>query len=102
MRLTWNPNPVPYDQAFDAIKTAVDAMPAGAKLFLNSGMFAGCIDISHPPLTRFEGEFYGNDFSAANLDLLASFFEKYPEYADKTFLSVKGASKPGILYPDSS
>ncbi|KAF9790382.1 aldo/keto reductase [Thelephora terrestris] len=84
MRLTWTPNPVPYDQAFDAIKAAIDAMPAGVKLFLNSG------------------EFYGNNLTEANLDLLASFFEKYPGYADKTFLSVKGASKPGVLYPDSS
>jgi pyridoxine 4-dehydrogenase len=57
---------------------------------------------SKPSLTWFEGEFYGNNLTAANLDLLASFFEKYPGYADKTFLSVKGASKPGILYPDSS
>ena len=40
MRLTWNPNPVPYDQAFDAIKAAVDAMPAGVKLFINSGTSA--------------------------------------------------------------
>ena len=26
----------------------------------------------------------------ANLELLARFFEKYPDYADKAFLSVKG------------
>ena len=39
MRLTRGPNLVPYDQAFDAIKAAVDAMPAGVKLFLNSGAF---------------------------------------------------------------
>jgi len=38
--LTWTPNPVPYDQAFDAIKAAIDAMPAGVKLFINSGAFA--------------------------------------------------------------
>jgi len=41
MTLTWTPNPVPYDQAFDTIKTAIDAMPAGVKLFVNSGMSAG-------------------------------------------------------------
>jgi pyridoxine 4-dehydrogenase len=40
MGLTWTPNPVPYDQAFEAIKAAIDAMPAGAKLFINSGTFA--------------------------------------------------------------
>lgn len=39
MMLTLTPTPVPYDQAFEAIKAAVDAMPAGVKLFVNSGMF---------------------------------------------------------------
>ena len=38
MMLTWTPTPVPYDQAFEAIKAAIDAMPAGVKLFINSGM----------------------------------------------------------------
>ena len=37
----------------------------------------------------FTGEFYANDFGPANLDLVAAFYEKYPDYADKTFLSVK-------------
>jgi hypothetical protein len=37
----------------------------------------------------FTGEFYANDFGTANLDLVAAFFKKYPDYADKTFLSVK-------------
>ena len=40
MTLTWTPNPVPYDQAFDAIKTAIEASPAGVKLFVNGGTFA--------------------------------------------------------------
>jgi hypothetical protein len=35
------------------------------------------------------GEFYGPNSSPANLELLARFFEKYPGYAEKTFLSVK-------------
>lgn len=35
------------------------------------------------------GEFYANDLGTGNLELLARFFDKYPEYADKTFLSVK-------------
>ena len=35
------------------------------------------------------GEFYGPNGSAANLELLARFFKKYPDYANKTFLSVK-------------
>ena len=42
MMLTWTPNPVPHDQAFEAIKAAIDAMPAGVKLLINSGMFAVC------------------------------------------------------------
>ena len=40
MMLTWTPNPVPYDQAFEAIKAGIDALPPGVKLFINSGMFA--------------------------------------------------------------
>lgn len=35
------------------------------------------------------GEFYGINPPEANLELLARFFEKYPSYADKAFLSVK-------------
>ena len=35
------------------------------------------------------GEFYGINPITANLELLARFFEKYPIYADKTFLAVK-------------
>ena len=35
------------------------------------------------------GEFYGPDASPANLELLSRFYQKYPEYADRTFLSVK-------------
>ena len=40
MTLTFTPNPVPYDQAFDVIKTAIDAMPPDVKFFINSGTFA--------------------------------------------------------------
>ena len=40
--------------------------------------------------------------STANLDLLARFFDKYPEYADRTFLSVKGGMVPAQLSPDGS
>ncbi|KAF8190412.1 NADP-dependent oxidoreductase domain-containing protein [Mycena galopus ATCC 62051] len=58
---------------FASIKAGVDAQPAGAKMYLNSG------------------EFYSKTWGPENLDLLNRFFTKYPEYADKTFLSVKGA-----------
>ena len=59
------------------------------------------------PLTRTHwhitsAEFYGHGLTTANLDLLARFFKKYPGYADRTFLSVKGGSVPGKLVSDGS
>ena len=56
-----------------------------------------------PQLTRLtSAEFYGQGLTTANLDLLARFFEKYPGYADRTFLSVKGGIVPGRLEADGS
>ncbi|KAI0079966.1 aldo/keto reductase [Panus rudis PR-1116 ss-1] len=78
------PAPVPDEEAFAAIKAGIDALPTGAKMFLNSG------------------EFYANDFGPGNLELLSRFFEKYPEYADRTFLSVKGGTLERKLAFDSS
>ncbi|KIM87333.1 hypothetical protein PILCRDRAFT_3825 [Piloderma croceum F 1598] len=72
MRMTWTAVPTPDEVAFEAIKAGVDTLPPDAKMILNSG------------------EFYATDGSTANLDLLARFYEKYPDYAKKTFLSVKG------------
>ena len=37
----------------------------------------------------FAGEFYAQDFGTGNLELVSRFFEKYPGYADRTFLVVK-------------
>lgn len=72
MRLTWAPNETPDKQAFQAILTFLN----GGGRFLNSG------------------EFYGNppDRLHSNLELLARFFDTYPEWAveGKCFLSVKG------------
>ncbi|KDQ60704.1 hypothetical protein JAAARDRAFT_31679 [Jaapia argillacea MUCL 33604] len=48
------------------------------------------------------GEFYGPNLSTANLELLSRFFEKYPDYAERTFLSVKGGLRPGTMNIDSS
>ena len=48
------------------------------------------------------GEFYDQHFSTTNLQLLARFFSKYPDYARKIFLSVKGGMKPNTLEPDGS
>ncbi|KAH9982820.1 NADP-dependent oxidoreductase domain-containing protein [Lactifluus volemus] len=84
MRMTWCPTPVSDEQAFASIKGGIDALPPGVKMFLNSA------------------EFYGQGLTTANLDLLARFFTKYPEYAERTFLSVKGGGKPGKLVSDGS
>jgi pyridoxine 4-dehydrogenase len=40
--------------------------------------------------------------TTANLELLARFFDKYPGYAERTFLSVKGGTLPGQLASDGS
>lgn len=47
-------------------------------------------------------EFYGRNPPTSNLELLSRFFEKYPEYAEKAFLSVKGATKADSLMTDNS
>ncbi|EIN07515.1 aldo/keto reductase [Punctularia strigosozonata HHB-11173 SS5] len=84
MLMTWKPTPVPDEQCFEAIIAGIDQLPPGAKMFINSG------------------EFYGHNLSTANLELLSRFFAKYPEYADKVFLSVKGGMKAHTLVPDAS
>ncbi|CCM02342.1 uncharacterized protein FIBRA_04436 [Fibroporia radiculosa] len=77
-------SPAPDEECFEAIKAGIDALPPGVKMFLNSG------------------EFYGPEFSTGNLELVARFFDKYPEYVDRTFISVKGGLKARALEPDSS
>ncbi|ODV88361.1 hypothetical protein CANCADRAFT_145456 [Tortispora caseinolytica NRRL Y-17796] len=73
MNLTWRPVSVPREQAFAAIKTALDA----GYNFLNAG------------------EFYNApERPCENLDYLSEFFKKYPEYLDKAVVSVKGAIGP--------
>ena len=42
------------------------------------------------------------DLGTANLEMLSRFFEKYPEYAEKTFLSVKGGGREKQMIVDSS
>ncbi|KZT26310.1 aldo/keto reductase [Neolentinus lepideus HHB14362 ss-1] len=84
MLMTWKEVPTPDEECFEAIMAGIDSLPAGVKMVLNSG------------------EFYGHNLSTANLDMLARFFTKYPDYADKTFLSVKGGLKPQSFEPDAS
>ncbi|KAG8933183.1 hypothetical protein FRC02_012328 [Tulasnella sp. 418] len=84
MLLTWTPEPVPDEQAFEALKAGIDLLPSDTKLFINSG------------------EFYGVNPRTANLELLSRFFDKYPELADRTILSVKGGTNADNLAPNSS
>jgi pyridoxine 4-dehydrogenase len=82
---------VPDEQAFEAIKSSLDSVPKGTKMVLNSGEFCSWRSVTKERLIEdcIPGEFYGSNSSAANLELLARFFHKYPEYAEKAFLSVK-------------
>lgn len=84
MLMTWRQDPIPDEQCFEAIKAGIDALPPGAKMFLIGG------------------EFYGHNLATTNLEMIARFFEKYPSYADKTFLSVKGGLVPNSYEPDCS
>lgn len=70
------------DKAFTAMKTALEH---GAN-FWNTGDFYG-----DTPTDRF-----------ANLKLIRRYFDKYPEDADKVFLSVKGGNDPVALQPDGT
>ncbi|KAI0001695.1 aldo/keto reductase [Russula vinacea] len=85
MMMTWRPTPVPDEEAFAAIKAGIDSLPPGVKISSTA-----------------VGEFYGRDMDTGNLELVSRFFEKYPEYADRTFLSVKGGLVPGQLVVDGS
>ncbi|EIW74186.1 aldo keto reductase [Coniophora puteana RWD-64-598 SS2] len=84
MSMTATATITPDKQCFEAIKAGVDSLPPGVKMFLNAG------------------EFYGPNASPVNLEMLSRFFEKYPDYAEKTFLSVKGGMQAGSLVADGS
>ncbi|KAK7206628.1 NADP-dependent oxidoreductase domain-containing protein [Myxozyma melibiosi] len=78
MGFTWRPVVTPDEQAFATMKRAIEL---GATFF-NSG------------------EFYGTADPTDNLQLVNRFFTKYPEYADKVCLSVKGGADLKTLAPD--
>ncbi|KAI5122111.1 hypothetical protein M0805_002233 [Coniferiporia weirii] len=84
MFMTARSIPVSDEQAFESIKASLDSVPAGSKMTINSG------------------EFYGFNPREANLELVSRFFEKYPEYTDKAFLSVKGGFNMQVFKPDVS
>ncbi|KAH9853952.1 NADP-dependent oxidoreductase domain-containing protein [Lenzites betulinus] len=77
MTMTVGKEAISDEQAFESIRSGVDALPPGAKMLLNSA------------------EFYDNERGTSNLELLARFYERYPGYAKKTFLSVKGGITEG-------
>ena len=73
-------------------------LPPGVKLFINSSecsaisFICGCLIYWN---VRPLGEFYARDLGTGNLEMLSRFYEKYPDYADRTFLMVK-VSLPGV------
>ena len=81
---SWKPTPTPDEEAFASLKAGIDTLPAGVKMLVVTG------------------QFYGQGASPANLELLARFFDKYPGYVDRVFLSVKGGTKPNTLEYDST
>ena len=78
MHLTYVPDPVPDEEAFAAMK---EALQRGANMWNG-------------------GEFYGQKDPEANIKLIARYFDKYPEDAEKVFLAVKGAMPN--MKPDGS
>lgn len=81
MMMTWTPVPASDEQCFEAIKSGVDALPLGTKMVLNSG------------------EFYSQTWGTENLEMLSRFYAMYPDYAERTFLSVKGGLEKGHMPP---
>jgi len=79
MGLTWRPNPTPTEEAIKAMRAAL----AHGANFWNGGELYGTVEYN-------------------SLHLLAKYFEKYPEDADKVVLSIKGGLKPPSLEPDAS
>ncbi|KAI1294535.1 aldo/keto reductase [Xylaria venustula] len=79
MGFTWRPQPCSQEQAFQAIR---EALQQGA-IFWNGG------------------EFYGTP-EYNSLVLLDQYFEKFPEDADKVILSIKGGLNLATNQPDGS
>lgn len=77
--LTWRETPVPDEQAFAAMKAALNS---GANLWNG-------------------GELYGKPH-ANSLHLLNRYFTKYPEDADKAIISIKGSVSTTKRGPDNS
>ncbi|KAI1821150.1 NADP-dependent oxidoreductase domain-containing protein [Xylaria intraflava] len=80
MGMTWRANQTPDDQAFAAMKTAIN----------NGATFWSSAD------------FYGTSDPLANVALVSRYFTKYPEDASKVTLMVKGCLDPKTLSPTNS
>jgi len=76
---TWRPNPCSQEQAFEAMR---EALQSGCN-FWNGGEFYGPPEYNSPVL-------------------LERYFEKYPEDAEKVILSIKGAVSATGTGPDGS
>jgi pyridoxine 4-dehydrogenase len=72
--------PLSDEEAFSAMKAAID----GGATFWNGGAYYG----------------FGPKGELLNLELVARFFDRYPELADKVFLSVKGGFNVAKYSPD--
>ena len=77
--LTWRETPIPDEQAFAAMKAALNS---GANLWNG-------------------GELYGKP-NSNSLHLLNRYFTEYPEDADKVVISIKGSVSPTNIAPDNS
>ena len=76
--LRWTPNPVPDEQCFEAIKAGIDALPPGAKMVMNSGLYSPAL-VSHdlyPHRQSITDDFYAQDWGIGNLQLLSRFYAK--------------------------
>lgn len=86
--------PVTDDEtAFAAIQAGLDLAGPGEKVFLNTGAYAESVWLLSLELRlkrlNHAAEFYGGDPPIANLLLLSRFFEKYPDYKERAFISLK-------------
>lgn len=80
MNMTWRSDPIPDEQAFEAMRTAL----ANGVNFWNGGELYGTPEVN-------------------SMTLLHRYFEKYPEDADKVVISIKGGgSRENSMVPDSS
>lgn len=89
MGLTWRPTPIPDEQAFAAMRAALDA---GCNLW-NSAEFYGNDD---------DGDGGDGPGRTANLQLLRRYFTRYPEDAGRVVLAVKGGVDLHTLQPNGS